>query len=122
VAPELIGNGIAWWIAFLPLLFGLGDALLIQIRVEDSLATGNLLPLFSSSNHGLPTVFCLAVTTLLMAIDLNRLYRAGYKPALLLVGFLLTPIYLFMRAHMLKQTPYYGFVWIACAVLIVLAG
>jgi hypothetical protein len=109
VAPSLIGNGYAWMLA-LPL------ALCI---ISAGLESSNHQAVFSHSNNpskGFPAGLSFAINGLFVLLDLRRLKTAGYNfsKALGLLGFLLTPLYLFIRAHKLKQTPWYA---IACVVL-----
>jgi hypothetical protein len=47
-------------------------------------------------------------------VDAEQLKRAGYSSGwMTLFALLLAPVYLFLRAQRLRQTPTYGFVWIA---------
>ena len=50
----------------------------------------------------------------LCLVDTEQLKRASYSSGwLTLFALLLAPVYLFVRAQRLRQTPTYGFVWIA---------
>lgn len=51
---------------------------------------------------------------MLCLVDTEQLKRAGYSSGwLTFFALLLAPVYLFLRAQRLRQTPTYGFVWIA---------
>ena len=60
----------------------------------------------------------------LCILDEKQLKRAGYNSGwMTLFALLLAPVYLFMRAQRLRQTPSYGYVWIASFIVsIILQG
>jgi hypothetical protein len=98
--------------AFLPLIFEIADAILIQANIDQQNASGNWF-IVVPSNAGLPLISCVGLTVFLTVSDLNNLYKAGYRPTRLLFSSLFTPLYLFMRAGLLRQPPYQGFVWLS---------
>jgi len=51
--------------------------------------------------------------------DWQNLYKLGYKNWWMLpLGIVLDPVYLFVRAHKVKQRPWYGLTWVAITVLL----
>lgn len=55
-----------------------------------------------------------ATNCILCLLDEQQLKRAGYGFGwMTFFAVLLAPVYLFIRAQRLRQTPTYGYVWIA---------
>ena len=89
--------------AFMPLLLGLFDA-------YDK----------ARGSTGLPRYAEVVWATAPCLYDLDRLRRAGLQRlGPLLLSLLIVPVYLFLRAHRVKQVPYYGFVWIILVFLVI---
>jgi hypothetical protein len=66
---------------------------------------------------GLP----LLLNATLCLIDEQQLKRAGYVDKwLTLFGILLAPVYLFLRAKRLRQTPTYGYAWVVSLIISIL--
>jgi len=111
VASSEINNGLVWTIALAPIpytfLAAYRDLQLVQFPYEDH-------TYIKLATFLVPAV----VNAVLCLWDEVQLKRAGYANNWLTVsGILLAPAYLFLRAKRLKQTPYYGFVWIAVFVI-----
>jgi hypothetical protein len=127
VASELVNNNLAWLIAFLPLMFGIFDIIARQLSFEEGFqlgiawGSGGPAPALWFTymlQNGLLWYGYFVLNLIITGLDAKRVYRAGYPGNLLVQVFILpAPVYLFMRAHRLKQSPRYGFVWIACFVL-----
>jgi hypothetical protein len=63
----------------------------------------------------------LLVNAALCLIDAAQLKRAGYSSGwMTLFALLFAPAYLFMRAQRLRQTPTYGYVWLASFIVSVI--
>ena len=59
----------------------------------------------------------------LCLVDTEQLKRAGYSSGWMTVfALLLAPVYLFVRAQRLRQTPTYGFVLIASFIVSIVLG
>jgi hypothetical protein len=110
IAPSLIGNGYAWILAIIPLALCIINASLESTNQHASFSNS------SNPSRSFPAGLSFAINGLFVLLDLRRLKTAGYNfsKALGLLGLLLTPLYLFIRAHKLKQTPWYA---ITCVVL-----
>jgi hypothetical protein len=102
-----VNNGIVWVLAIAPIAY-----IFVQIAIVDYQAfhIGEDLSFSSALVWLIPA---LANATLCI-LDEQQLKRAGYNSGwMTLFALLLAPAYLFMRAQRLRQTPSYGYVWIA---------
>lgn len=104
-----VNNGWVWALAFAPIAYLFVDIAILGYQnshpADDSFFHVVLAPLI-----WLP-VFMNATLCL---VDAEQLKRAGYSSGwMTLFALLLAPVYLFLRAKRLRQTPTYGFVWIA---------
>jgi hypothetical protein len=107
IRPNDINNGFVWALAVAPIAY-----LFVQIAIIDYQAShlGEDLSVSSALVWLIPA---LANATLCI-LDEQQLKRAGYDSGwMTLFALLLAPVYLFMRAQRLRQTPNYGYVWIA---------
>jgi hypothetical protein len=107
VRPSDINNGFVWALAVAPIAY-----IFVQIAVIDYQAfhLGEDLSFSSALVWLIPA---LANATLCI-LDEQQLKRAGYSSGwMTLFALLLAPVYLFMRAQRLHQTPSYGYAWIA---------
>ena len=114
VAAASINNAFAWALALWPIPLGmLNQAILIQ--QSQSFDGAPLLSILT------PLISFVVMLTLYL-LDWRQLSRAGYNYSFLqkLLWFIVTPVYLFLRARKLHQTPTYGFAWIAAVVLLLL--
>jgi hypothetical protein len=107
VRPNDINNGFVWALAIAPIAY-----IFVQIAIVD----------YQTSHLGEDVSFSSALVWLLPALanatlcilDEQQLKRAGYNSGWMTIfALLLAPVYLFMRAQRLRQTPSYGYVWIA---------
>ena len=114
VAPNFVNNSLVWTLAIAPI----GYAFLAGWRdmeiMEDPLG-----------DHAFEQFIALGLPLLLNAalclIDEQQLKRAGYADRwLTLFGVLLAPVYLFLRAKRLRQTPTYGYAWVVSFVVSIL--
>lgn len=117
LAPSTIGNGYVWVLALLPLLYGVVDAS-IAASNHKALVWSHIAgaPYRPSANLSwqIPTF----INALLGFLDNQRLNKAGYGTfATRAMAIFLTPIYLFVRAKKLKQTPWYGITWIVTMII-----
>lgn len=124
VTPPLpsyaVNNIVVWLLAFSPLIFAAIDQTMKQQQVLQMLGgdVSSLNSLLSGNVAGIPWFVPGAIYFVLCVIDINLLYRAGYRAWYLgASAFLFSPIYPFVRASRLKQPPYYGFVFIVCLLL-----
>jgi hypothetical protein len=109
--PPLLGisvnNTLVWWLAFVPI---------IGLIVENVIA--------NQINRDLSYLWIvtLALNILFCILDEKNLKRAGYQTGNI-VGwaFFLVPIYLFKRASLLKQKPYYAIIWCLMFALLIFA-
>ncbi len=117
VSPLLIGNGLVWIIAILPLLFGLIDAAIVsdnQRRLATALVIGSPYHLAK----GLPWYVPFLSNIAFGWFDERRLRRAGYSSHWMTAAYaLLMPVYLVIRAKRLQQRPSYAIVWIVMFIL-----
>lgn len=117
LASHLIGNGVVWLIAFLPIIFAVISSLLIGIRQEIGfqILSGreNMVYIGQFIPNGLPLIFTWSMTSLACLIDEARLRKAGYSSEPInRIATIIVPAYLFMRAQVIKEPPYYAFVWL----------
>lgn len=120
LSGKLIGNGLVWTVAFMPLVFAVLNYFIVQSEITDAMSHTGINPgsPYFPAISGLPWYIPAAINGLLCLWDERRLSKAGYSSAWLTVGALfLVPIYLFVRASRLKQFPYYGIVWLVMMVV-----
>jgi hypothetical protein len=134
LTASLIGNTWVWVIAFLPLVFAVIDAAIIQMKIENLVASGwwnalefsnqgGLLTVGPKQPSGLPWGLPPAFYALFGLLDERRLKKAGHSSKYMpLLAVLLVPVYLFTRAKRLRQFPYYGIVWAVCFVFELIAA
>jgi hypothetical protein len=101
ISPQQISNVYVWTLAFMPLVFGL---------VEASNVVQNDFNLFRASS---------LVSGSLGLLDyFTKLKKAGYNSwGLRATSLLVPPVYLFWRAKVLKQRPYYAIAWIVSLII-----
>ncbi|UPK38206.1 hypothetical protein IVB18_13635 [Bradyrhizobium sp. 186] len=105
-----MNNGLVWALAFAPIAYVFVDVGLLNYQNSHP-ADDTFFDAFLSPLSWLVPVLTNAVLCL---VDTEQLKRAGYSSGwLTLFALLLAPVYLFVRAQRLRQTPAYGFVWIA---------
>jgi hypothetical protein len=109
VAANQVNNGLVWALAFAPLVYLFIEVALLNYQynhpADDAFFETFLSPLSWLIPISTNAVLCL--------VDTEQLKRAGYSSGwLTLFALLLAPVYLFVRAQRLRQTPIYGFVWI----------
>ncbi len=110
VAANQVNNGLVWALAFAPLVYLFIDVALLNYQ-NNHPADDAFFETFLSPLSWLVPVLTNAALCL---VDTEQLKRAGYSSGwLTLFALLLAPVYLFVRAQRLRQTPTYGFVWIA---------
>lgn len=111
VAAAHVNNGLVWALAVAPIAYVFVEVAIYayQMNHQDEDVT------FSTA---LSWVIPLLVNGSLCLLDERQLKRAGYSSGwLTFFALLLAPVYLFMRAQRLRQTPTYGFVWIASFII-----
>jgi GYF domain 2 len=115
VPAALVNNSIVWFVAFIPLVVAIAEVILTpQYYVE--------LHIVTAPKVQIPWFIIWPINAALCLWDDRILRKAGYSTkAMAWFAVLLVPVYLFMRAKKLKQRPYYGFVWIACFAIGLLA-
>jgi GYF domain 2 len=107
IHPNDVNNGFVWALAVAPIAY-----IFVQIAVIDYQAL-HLGEDVSFSSALIWLIPALANATLCI-LDEKQLKHAGYNSGwMTLFALLLAPVYLFMRAQRLRQTPSYGYVWIA---------
>jgi hypothetical protein len=118
IAASDVNNGLVWVLALAPIAYLLldlailnkGNAHIIQWQ-DDTPVYDSFFVTFMS-----PLIWLIPLLTnaTLGLFDNQQLKRAGYDSEWLrLFAVFLTPVYLFVRAQHLRQTPAYGIVWIA---------
>jgi len=114
VAANQLNNGLVWALAFAPLVYLFIDVALLNYQ-NNHPADDEFFETFLSPLSWLVPVLTNAALCL---VDTEQLKRAGYSSGwLTLFALLLAPVYLFVRAQRLRQTPTYGFVWIASFII-----
>lgn len=117
IAASHVNNGLVWALAFAPLAYLLVDVALLNYQNSHP-AGDEFFEAFLSPLSWLVPVLANAVLCLL---DTEQLKRAGYSSGwLTLFALLLAPVYLFVRAQRLRQTPTYGFVWISSFIVTII--
>ncbi|BBZ99851.1 DUF4339 domain-containing protein [Bradyrhizobium diazoefficiens] len=110
IAANRVNNGLVWALALAPLAYLFVEVALLNYQNSHP-AGDEFFEVFLSPLSWLVPVLTNAVLCL---VDTEQLKRAGYSSGwLTLFALLLAPVYLFLRAQRLRQTPTYGFVWIA---------
>lgn len=107
VAAAHVNNGLVWALAVAPIAYVLVEVTILayQMNHQDE---------DLSFSTALSWVIPLLVNGSLCLLDERQLKRAGYSSGwMTFFALLLAPAYLFMRGKNLRQTPTYGFVWIA---------
>jgi hypothetical protein len=120
ISAKLIGNGFVWTLSVLPLVFSFINALIEANNQQAAALTWGLgFPYHPTAE--LPWQLTGLSVASFGWLDHRRLANAGYgsKWTRFLAVFL-TPVYLFVRAKMLKQRPYYAITFIIMFVLGVL--
>jgi hypothetical protein len=107
VAATQLNNSVVWMLAFAPLAYLALDIAILGYQNEHP-----------NQDHSFTTALTwlipVAVNCGLCLLDDRQLREAGYNSArLTFFAVVLAPVYLFMRAKILRLTPTYGFVWIA---------
>jgi len=112
LSPSTIGNGYVWTLAILPLVYGFFDAS-IATSNQKALAWHQIAGAPYRPTANLAWQIPILINALLGYMDNQRLKKAGYGTIWTRVfAVLATPIYLFVRAKKLSQTPWYAIVWI----------
>ncbi|MCK1389005.1 DUF4339 domain-containing protein [Bradyrhizobium sp. 21] len=110
IAANHVNNGLVWALAFAPLAYLFVDIALLNY--QNSHPAGD--EFFDAFLSPLSWLVPLLTNAALCLVDTEQLKRAGYSSGwLTFFALLLAPVYLFVRAQRLRQTPIYGFVWIA---------
>lgn len=110
IAANHVNNGLVWALAFAPLAYLFIDVVLLNYQNSHP-ADDEFFEAFLSPLSWLVPVLTNAALCL---VDTEQLKRAGYSSGwMTFFALLLAPVYLFVRAQRLRQTPTYGFVWIA---------
>jgi hypothetical protein len=118
VAANQLNNGLVWALAFAPLVYLFIDVALLNYLYNHP-ADDEFFETFLSPLSWLVPVLTNAALCL---VDAEQLKRAGYSSGwLTLFALLLAPVYLFARAQRLRQTPTYGFVWIASFIISIIS-
>jgi hypothetical protein len=117
ISGQLINNTLVWIVAFLPLVFGIIDAVIAHDNQVNAIAhfsfgfPENQIP-------DLPWFIPVGVNCGLCLVDETWLKRAGYGSGWLkFFAVVLVPVYLFARAKRLKQRPSYAIAWVCIFVL-----
>ena len=111
VAPQHIGNGYVWTLAFLPLIWGFIDASIDFANQKAMWSSLAGVPYHKTNEF--PWQIPFAINGLFGWLDELRLRKAGYGSKWMrAAAVLLVPVYLFVRAKRLKQRPWYAVCWI----------
>ncbi|MGY3487955.1 hypothetical protein ACVW1C_005838 [Bradyrhizobium sp. USDA 4011] len=114
IAANHVNNGFVWALAFAPFVYLFVDVALVSY--QNSHPAGD--EFFEAFLSPISWLVPLLTNAALCLVDTEQLKRAGYGSGwLTLFALLLAPVYLFVRAQRLRQTPTYGFVWIASFIL-----
>ncbi|MBN9049376.1 MAG: DUF4339 domain-containing protein [Rhizobiales bacterium] len=107
VAAAQINNGLVWTLAVAPIAYLIIEVLIHAYQFSQP---GDDFPMSSALIWIIPV----ATNCILCLLDEQQLKRAGYGFGwMTFFAVLLAPVYLFIRAQRLRQTPTYGYVWIA---------
>jgi hypothetical protein len=116
VPAALVNNSLVWIVAFIPLITAIAEAALTGPSPN---YLGYTIP---APKVHIPWFVIWPIYAGICLWDDRILRKSGYSTrAMAWFAVLLVPVYLFMRAKKLKQRPYYGFVWIVCLIIAVLA-
>lgn len=114
IAPSLVNNTLVWTLALAPIAYLFLDAAILDYQIANPYQDNSIVAALS-------WVIPIAANAALCLLDERQLKRAGYDSAsLTFFALLLAPVYLFVRAKRLRQTPTYGFAWIASFVVSIL--
>lgn len=113
VSPDQVSNSLVWVVALLPLVVGIIDASIAYENQQSIARTVLLGAPRQSPIPEVPAVFYSGLSLFLCTWDFLRIRKAGYPVRYMIAGAFLTPVYLFLRAKLLKQRPTYGIIWIA---------
>ncbi|KAA0070425.1 DUF4339 domain-containing protein [Tardiphaga sp. P9-11] len=109
IAASHVNNGWVWALACAPIAYLFADIAILGYQNSHP-ADDQFFHVFLAPLIWLP----LFINATLCLVDAEQLKRAGYSSGwMTLFALLLAPVYLFLRAQRLRQTPTYGFVWIA---------
>ena len=127
IASSRLNNGLVWALAVAPIVYVFVDAGILQYQLTHivQFVDGNPVydPPFLAHLALLTWLIPLLTNATLCLIDASQLKRAGYSSGwMMLFALLLAPAYLFMRARRLRQTPSYGYVWIASFIVSIVLG
>jgi hypothetical protein len=122
VAVSEINNGLVWALAFAPIAFIFVDLAVLSSQGAHTIQWIDDKPVYdafySDFLEPLPWLVPLLTNAALCLIDTEQLKRAGYSSGwLTFFALLLAPVYLFARAQRLRQTPSYGYVWVASFII-----
>jgi GYF domain 2 len=107
IAASHVNNGFVWTLAVAPIAYVFLDIAILGYQINHPYEDHA----FSSTLSWLIPVL---VNGALCLLDEQQLKRAGYSSGwMTFCAVLLAPVYLFLRAQRLRQTPTYGYVWIA---------
>jgi hypothetical protein len=110
IAANHVNNGLVWALAFAPLAYLFVDIAILNY--QNNHPPGDTF--FEAFLAPLPWLVPILTNAGLCLVDAEQLKRAGYSSGwMTLSALLLAPVYLFVRAQRLRQTPSYGFVWVA---------
>ena len=114
VAAAHINNGYVWALAVAPLAYFVIEAMILGYQLKTPYEDHQL-------SSALLWIIPAAANAILCLLDQQQLKAAGYNSAwITFFALLLAPVYLFVRAQRLRQTPTYGFVWVATFVVSIL--
>ena len=114
VAAAHVNNALAWTVAIAPLGYMLLTGVIQAYELENPYEDHPILALI---NFLVPAT----INAALCLSDERQLKRAGYSDKWLTAsGFLLAPVYLFLRAKRLGQFPGYGIAWVATFIISIL--
>jgi hypothetical protein len=117
VSNKLVRNGLVWTVAMLPLLYACIDAGIAQENQAAAARTIVLGMPFERTGH-MPWVIPGTINAALCLWDNWRLKKAGYQNKwMLATAFALAPVYLFIRARVLKQKPTYAIAWLVTSIV-----
>lgn len=118
IAANHVNNGLVWALALAPIAYLFLDLAILNSQTAHIIQWQDDTPVYDRFYETflapLPWLVPMLTNAVLCLVDTEQLKRAGYSSGwLTLFALLLAPIYLFVRAQRLHQTPTYGFVWIA---------
>lgn len=116
--PPLVGravsNTIVWFIAFVPLILGFIDTGMAHNHNTSNIGAAMLARAGQYNGPEIGFKVSLLAYIFLGAWDTHNLKKAGYANGLKMnfLAILLMPVYLFVRANLLKQRPTYAITWV----------